>query len=157
MILGAWNHICQNIFYLKCKKDIIHSNSWGNFIDNTTTDYSIFDGLYAMHLKNANNTETRATNYKVGKIDFNNNRENIKLELSTGASEDFKAYNIYDMAGNVHEWTTEIGFDSTGQKNGVERGSGMGSLDGSVVAAVAPNSATHYYFDVGFRVVLYLK
>ena len=29
-----------------------------------------------------------------------------RIELPTGASENFNNYNIYDMAGNMWEWTT---------------------------------------------------
>ena len=72
---------------------------------------------------------------------------------SCGSSDDYRVKNIYDLAGNVFEWTMEA--DSTGDR--VFRG---GGYDGS--GSVFPASARghdypdYYYVDIGFRVALYL-
>ena len=75
-------------------------------------------------------------------------------ELATGASDDFKAYNLYDVAGNMWEWTTEQSTDN----HAVLRGGSFvnyGSDD--------PASRGHGGIGVddmgisfGFRVVLYM-
>ena len=126
---------------------------------------------------------TIAENYSTGSIPSgtapqgksdNQNR----LELSTGMSEDFKAYNIYDLAGNMWEWTTETGTpptenktDSTvpncqeeecltdSAKNAVCRGGGFFNTgsDEPVVDANGNNTVDHCNIYFGFRVVLYLR
>ena len=105
----AWNYICK-IFQDKAGKEITKDcSAWGNYRDNTTTKYENLDVLYAVHDYNNGN----ATQYHKGLIPEGTAPKDIKsnicLELATGASEDFKAYNIYDMAGNMWEMTTETG------------------------------------------------
>ena len=71
----------------------------------------------------------------------------------TGYSENWKAKNIYDLAGNVREWTNEKRFS-----NGVNRGGSYGDY-GSYNPAAYRND----YYDsssgifVGFRIALYIK
>lgn len=71
---------------------------------------------------------------------------------ATGYSENWKANNIYDLAGNAWEWTNEI--------YGTQRTSRGGSFedDGSYFAAssgfFASTTATGTH--AGFRVVLYI-
>ena len=100
-----------------------------------------------------------------------------RLELATGLSEDFKAYNIYDLAGNMWEWTTEIGERPSSNNgsastpncdenkcesatNAVLRGGGFDSVDSNVVPVVCANGGNGvggYSFNFSFRSVLYLK
>ena len=118
----AWNYICKYILKEKAKKNITDSHDWGNYIDNTTTKYEKLDVLYAVHEVDSNDNWTgKNSKYHKGLISDNSRNENNFLELSTGASDDFKAYNIYDMAGNMWEWTTEIG-TNTGTTYAVFRG-----------------------------------
>lgn len=69
------------------------STSWGNTgrdftITNPNSKYSI----------NAEDWISKAYGYKDG---------NTRILLSTGASEDFGKQGIYDLAGNLFEWTLE--------------------------------------------------
>ena len=86
-------------------------------------------------------------------------------EIATGASDYTKVNNIYDMAGNMWEWTTEergykyVANSSTGTF-AVLRGGGFHNYGGS-----SPVAHRHGYygsswgggFDFGFRVVLYIN
>ncbi len=111
--LQAWNHICENI-YGKTGKDINNSTAWGNYIDNESVFEKTVEGLWANHgyrslpwgLLTSSTYSKGAVNVKGNtKKDETEDQVNI-IELPTGSSEDFKNYNIYDMAGNMWEWTT---------------------------------------------------
>ena len=77
------------------------------------------------------------------------------------SAEETKINNIYDMAGNVWEWTTETGTpDGTTNIRAVRRGGSFNrnsstypvcyrNGDASITSNVIPS--------IGFRVVLYIK
>lgn len=165
----AWNYICASKF---SKADIDNSNKIGNYYDNTTTKYEELDVLYAVHEDNngwsyADGTNTgEGSQYHKGLIPPKTApkaKGNKRLELATGASDDFKVYNIYDMAGNVWEWTTETGTnhctDNRGYYFAAVRRGGSFNYYGSVYpvvhahASYRPNDCLVF---IGFRVVLYL-
>ena len=160
----AWNYICKNILADKAKENIITSSNWGNYYDNTMTKYENLEVIYALHTKE-NGKWKYATNYSKGIIPKGtapSNEGMNGLELSTGASDDFRAYNIYDMAGNMWEWTTEIGTKANGSNPDttytVARGGGF-DCNGSthpVVRIESDYSINYCRFNIGFRVVLYL-
>ena len=85
-------------------------------------------------------------------------------EIATGSSDYTKVNNIYDMAGNMWEWTTEergykdVANSSTGTFV-VRRGGSFvdGSGDHPVSYRLGDGGAYGYNFDVGFRVVLYIN
>ena len=74
--------------------------------------------------------------------------------LTTGASEDFGAFGIYDIAGNMAEWTLEYTSDASFPC--AYRGSGC-NLTGTVFPASYrfDNGATFSVSVVGFRSSLY--
>lgn len=122
-----------------------NSTSWGNYynnnwtIENTDSKYyynsSWTDGLY-------NGTGTKGNT-------------STSILLSTGASDDFSKQNIYDMAGNVYEWTLE--YTSSTNYPCVGRG-GYYSSRGSYSPASnrGSNNTTSYNgYGYGFRVSLY--
>ena len=74
--------------------------------------------------------------------------------LTTGASEDFKTKNIYDLAGNVHEWTNEA--DSSAYRVG--RGGGYYDDGTSYPVSFRSYGYPYFCFDyIGFRPALYIK
>lgn len=79
--------------------------------------------------------------------------------LSTGASSEMGIYNIYDVAGNLQEWTDETSMHSTSDQYRVLRG---GSALVKYDKEPSCYRRTEYNVDSlalvnGFRVVLYIK
>ncbi len=82
MIWGCqWDATCDFIATKGEKKSITDSSTWGN--------YSNYNS---------------ANNYTEGTTEY---EEKAGSKLDTGASENWKANNIYDFAGNCMEWTQE--------------------------------------------------
>ena len=73
---------------------------------------------------------------------------------TTGASDDYDIKNIYDLAGNIHEWTME----SYGTNLRVFRGGGYGSTGSGGPASNRKNSNYPASSSgiIGFRLTLYL-
>ena len=109
--IGATSTLCYGVQWdaaMKFVEDSTHSTSnstnWGNYYDNawniTRTTASYID----------------ITNAATGSwTPITSNKEKTSSEsflLTTGASDSFKAKNIFDLAGNVYEWTMEA-YDST--------------------------------------------
>ena len=147
---NAWDMVCRKIASTE-KKDLLNSTDWGNYYDHDKTNYSKLNILFAVHMYN--NGWEIADKYQKGTPTV---PEEKFLELATGVSEDTKAYNIYDIAGNMWEWTTE----TTNSENGdaVLRGGYFGSLGSEypAVSADGHNSVEFCNIHFGFRTVLYL-
>ena len=82
--------------------------------------------------------------------------EDKKHSLTTGGTEQSKVMNIYDIAGNVWEWTLEKSSDADTINPCATRG-GSYDISGSDVPAAyrGYDSAGHSYDFVGFRVSLF--
>ena len=172
----AWNTVCKTIDKKNTtSKNILDSSNWGNYY-NRTTNYEGINGLWAQHI--ASSEWIIAKNYKYGAIlseALPKTAETNRIELATGSSEDFKAYNIYDMAGNMWEWTTEAGNNNgvnsgnptcseedcpSGSKvHGVLRGGSFNDHGNGtpVVFADGSRGVDYTSFDKSFRAVLYMK
>ena len=174
----AWNVICNKFETIvgdglnePTKGGGIKNSSYiGNYRNNDKTDYTKTTGLWAKYggtktgMKNATKYETSPIT-KEDMIDQTTGRSYI--ELSTGASEDFEVYNIYDMAGNFWELTTQHNIikESTDTEKTQEimfivaRGGCFNNLgDGyPVVRANGGTKLSSYLSAMGFRVVLYIR
>ena len=76
-------------------------------------------------------------------------------KLTTGANDNFQAKNIFDVAGNVYEWTME----ARSSNLRLFRGGycdGNGNNYPASIRNYGGNGATHSSNEVGFRVALYL-
>ena len=171
----------------------LDSKNYGNYLDNTTITANTLYALHRYAGRNttgaANNKNdywTVATKYKKGNItsgrvtlgtsirdqyefalnsyDDTNYNYYIYKELATGAADGTKVKNIYDMAGNMWEWTTETGNHTTangssGTTFAVLRGGSFSSDGGNYPVSYrnGGSSTTGYYFDIGFRPVLYIR
>ena len=126
------------------KKD---STNWGNYKDNLW-NITNENSKYAI-LNTSNYTLGDWTNGAYGKKDSNKS-----VLLSTGASETFSKQGIYDIAGNVYEWTLEYTSDSSNPC--AKRGGGYHRNGSNTPAAYRDYNLTTYFNDnLGFRVVLY--
>lgn len=109
--------------------ELVVSMSWGNYYD-TTLNYTTTSGT------------TATTN--IGS----------STKIPAGSSEYTKVNNIYDMAGNVWDWTLEAGGTSYRYYRG-----GLCYYSGSYIPAsyrvdYDPNGSD---FNIGFRAYLYIK
>ena len=159
----AWDTITQWVSD-STKKSVTDSTAWGNYFDSSYT----LKGLYARHQgRTAKDNVWRwfpAYVYNNGSY----TKGSEYTEVATGVTVEGdptrnSACNIYDMAGNMWEWTTETGkHDSkaTDATNYAVRRGGSFSNYGSdypVSGRTGTGSASFYNFNIGFRVVLYIQ
>ena len=148
--IGATSTLCYGVqwdavmtFVADSTHSISNSTSWGNYKDNawnitrTTASYS--------------------KDYGESYIPITSNKKKTNSEeylLTTGASDTFKAKNIFDLAGNVEEWTMEAELLCVGRvlRGGFYRNGGSGTPASNRIAA--PTNSCIY--TLGFRSALYL-
>ena len=98
---AAWDSMLD--FIKDSSHNVTSSTSWGNYNDSDT--FEITRGAYAVY---------NTSNYTLGS--FNNVKsqyskmKGTKVLLTTGATERNSSKNIYDVAGNCWEWTTEASY-----------------------------------------------
>ena len=128
MIWGCqWDVTCK--WLAEHGYDITNSSSWGNYKDyNTANNYTEESEKY----------EARAGE-----------------KLNTGSSENWKANNIYDLAGNCREWTQEANSTSYRAGRGGSYGDHGSSVPASHRSSYSPVNSSSYY--VASRASLYIK
>ena len=164
----AWDTIIS--WYNKTGIDWTNSTSYGNYAntligkESENNKLSLKNVLYAVHYKNSITDEKNyATKYNLSSKDIEIEKDPDSLyEIATGSTEYTKKNNIYDLAGNMWEWTTEVScwpnIAGKSEKAAVFRGGsfihkgnyfGSSSRNGGYLT-ITPN------VDVGFRTVLYI-
>ena len=122
-----------------------NSTSWGNYNDNAwnITNENL---KYAEYKNSSIQPWTTATE--------KSKTASERILLSTGASESFSKMGIYDLAGNVWEWTLE--YTSYANIPCVDRGGGYNSSGSDKPAGNRHyDSATILDDNIGFRLALY--
>ena len=75
--------------------------------------------------------------------------------LTTGASEQVKTKNLYDVAGNLWEWTTEVSYNTDNAYRMMLRGGSFNNTPSSNPACFRNNNnAINTNTNNGFRPVL---
>ena len=116
---------------------------WKDVTENdwTTMQYDIVNA----------NEKTNATDYDI----------DTRIEIPTGSYSGFKLKNIYDLAGNMWEWTTEEGNHDTTDEGPFAVVRGGGFLQDGTVHPLCCNggngTSAACGVSTGFRVVLYIK
>lgn len=128
--------------------EIVTKSTWGNYTNGSVT-YTEGKGRYAT-VNPSNGSMTSAFTVSDGKYYYG-----IK---TTAISEDIKKKNLYDVAGNLWEWTQEAAYPNNTAETYMIRG---GSLYHSYADTPACYRSHHTVNDpstnIGFRPVLYIK
>ena len=133
-----------------------NSSSWGNY-KNTSMTYT---GRKATASHNGSNWiiqpfGTKTTNGKKGT--YANNVRGGEL-LTTGASATTEKYHIFDIAGNIGEWTEEDSHYATSGQYRVIRGDSLiHTSDDTSACYRGYNAVSSTGIAVGFRVVICIK
>ncbi len=167
------------------ERNVTKSTGKGNHMDTT----GAYNGRYAEHVYSAHTgagTEDGlivATKYQNGVTKYGqasktlsqlqnglfeanatlideNHRFTRRIETPTGANDNFAVKNIYDMGGNMYEWTTETGkHETSGQMFTVRRGGGFTVACTSNPTCFRNGGSTQdtTSLSTGFRIVLYVK
>ena len=122
-----------------------NSTSWGNYSNNAwnITNENL---KYAEYKNSSLKPWTTATE--------KSKTSSEQILLSTGADESFSKMGIYDLAGNVYEWTLEYTSDTS---NPCASRGGSYSISGSNYPASDRGNygTTGLYGGIGFRLALY--
>ena len=128
-----WDIILKNIVSIDKYQDTPDSSMWGNYKSSEKLEYVDNDGETKIKEKNE-----------------------IKLFL-TGGCEQTKNFNIYDLAGNLMEWTQE----TTGSNSRIVRGGNYVSELGCNVSVRSPISVVDedkgIQNAIGFRIAMYVE
>ena len=161
LITGTQWDVILNTMISKSKistSDLTDSSAWGNYIDNRIS----YNGRLARADYGSTNSSVwtlKPFEAKTIGTTTNDNSNNGEL-LTTGASVTTEKYHIFDLAGNVWEWTEETSLYATSGQYQVLRGGGLLNDSGTYTACYrnANNNPIKYTnFSVGFRTVLYIK
>ena len=135
--------------------DITNSNSWGNYKNKQLT----FTGRKAVASHNGSNWilapfGTQTTDGTKGTYSGNGGEL-----LTTGASTTTQKYHIFDIAGNLWEWTEEDSHYQTSGQYRVLRGGGYlnTSSDNPACYRSGDDTVSNTSLSIGFRAVLYIK
>ena len=154
LITGTqWDVIMKKLENVESKNVGTDSKEFGNYYQGESFDYIGRSSQY---------NSSNAYQQPFGEVGKGTKANSTYYLLTTGASDHNRTYNIYDIAGNVWEWTEETNYynaTSDVSNKRVLRGGGFRNVSSTYPAAYrnGGNSAGVSGCNVGFRVVLYIK
>ena len=154
LITGTqWDVMCNFIGWSTCDSDC---SDWGNYYNKASKELALGVGHSAM---TTGSTYTDLDKWYLTSTTKNANTRMVfatgKFVNENGGTTDKK--NIFDVAGNVWEWTTETISRDTSKR--VLRGGSTNNNGNDLLATYRHgyNSASGSNWHVGFRAVLYVK
>ena len=146
--MESGNHTSSLMFGVQWDLVLKYLETKGTAQADLTTNSTNF-GNYHNKLYNITNIESKYYLYpKWTSGAYGTKTSDSFILLSTGASDDFCKQGIYDLAGNVEEWTLE--YTSTSSDPCVKRG-GSYSMDGNGGTIVFHDFRTNNYQFKGYR------
>ena len=153
LITGTMWDVMLNVMNAKVGCNLSSCKEWGNYLD---TEWTISRGLYC---------ETTASTghgaWKKASIDSNYKKEkNARAIFSTASNSSFEKYHIYDVAGNLWEWTEEMAVnnDNTIIESYILRGGSFFNSNSSSPASIRSCATMDGTNTVkGFRTALFIK
>lgn len=151
------------IKYMQNKGVNVNSSDWGNYDNVSLTNLS---GYYTNITYSTDKTTLGQTDgFKPAKDITTSSSTNTWYLLTTGATEQVKQMNLYDVAGNLWEWTQEAAYikNVTYGENDIYntymlRGGSFFSAYAACPASTRDcGSAPGAYTFFGFRPALYLQ
>ena len=130
----------------------VSSTLWGNYLNTQITlESGKYRAISSDGSETASNVWTDGTGFKTN--------TSTRYLLTTGSSEEVKQKNLYDVAGNLFEWTQEASFYSnTYNRNYMIRGGSFNHSYSDRPACYRSSiTATYTYTFSGFRPALYIK
>lgn len=168
----VWNFIdfdkakknCANMYNNETlNSDLITSTQWDYILNWIISNYDI-DIKDSKNYGNYSNSLFEFSGYysidfgKTYKFDKNKNKQEKNIILSTGAYEQSKLNNIYDLAGNVAEFVDTYNYNKKDKKIEVIHNTRGGYYDNASINSISSSmSISSANSKQGFRIVLYQK
>ena len=159
LVLAFMSKDTEKINQDTLKELISNSTTIGNYYNST---FDLNRGKYAQYGQLGNEWKNFdsalgsivVSNETTGKMKKTEQSYYNSILITTGGTEQSKVMNIYDIAGNVWEWTLEKTFYTDSPC--ASRGGSFDYTGSSNPAAGRVNSSTVFsYFSIGFRVSLF--
>ena len=153
LITGAqWDVMLNWMNNNSSDKSMLTTNcTWGNY--NNTTLSNVTGKYCTIDINSGAMTSTWQTANWTG----NNKKPTGSYLLTTGSTEDVQKKNIYDVAGNLWEWTTETVGNSDTDYYMLRGGSFHFAYASCPACFRNCDTVSNAGTDVGFRVALYIK
>ena len=150
LITGTQWDVMINKINLTESKSITSPSTWGNFYDVEMT----YTGRFATYTVSTHKLAAFSENEIVNAT----KSANAYVLLTTGSSEKVKTYNIYDVSGNLWEWTEETSYyGSSKEYRNVRAGGYSATSEYPACYRSGTNSVSDTRYNIGFRIALYIK
>lgn len=151
LVTGTMWDVMIKLMNEKTSCNLSSSGDWGNYYDK---EWKISRGSYC----EVNSSGGHSSWATVSSDSGYKKEKSSRVILSTASNNSFDKYHLYDVAGNLWEWTQEMAFNSNTNERFMVRGASFYNLYDSYPASFRGTSAaTTTNANNGFRVALYMK